>query len=280
MMRALVWQNILCRLGYAVPLVVLHDLGCLICGLGSPGPVPRGIAEPELCELWRQLLVEIAESDLVRAQAGWKHRDPMVGVVLARVLAGVVPQFPDDVRVLRPIELPTDAAHYARIEPSTAFTRYDQRQAIAWLHTLTHEPPAPAAGRRADRRRRPAPVRPVPRRPRRGGRGRRPRRPLQRHDQPGPRRRDRLLDGAAPVDPRGQARRRPAGVLDRRLRVDRAPRRHRRPRALPARPRRGHLRAEVRRRRALLLHPREADGERAAHPLRARRRLGLDARRA
>jgi hypothetical protein len=38
------------------------------------------------------------------------------------------------VRVLRPIELPTDAAHYARIEPSTAFTRYDQRQALAWLH--------------------------------------------------------------------------------------------------------------------------------------------------
>src|SRR5690349_18572437 len=117
LMRALVWQGILCRLGYAVPLVVLHDLGCLIVGLGSPGAVPRGIAEPELCEAWRQLLVEIAESDLVRAQAGWKHRDPMVGVVLARVLAGCVPQLPEDVRVLRPIELPTDAAHYARIEP-------------------------------------------------------------------------------------------------------------------------------------------------------------------
>ena len=137
MMRALSWQNILARLGYAVPLVVLHDLGCLIVGLGAPGPIPRGIAEPELCEVWRQLLVELAESDLVRAQAGWKHRDPMVGVVLARILAGLVPQLPDDVRVLRPIELPLDAVHYARIEPSTAFTRYDQRQALAWLHTLT-----------------------------------------------------------------------------------------------------------------------------------------------
>lgn len=137
MMRALSWQNILARLGYAVPLVVLHDLGCLIVGLGAPGPVPRGIAEPELCEVWRQLLVELSESDLVRAQAGWKHRDPMVGVVLARVLAGLVPQLPDEIRVLRPIELPLDAAHYARIEPSTAFTRYDQRQAIAWLTTLT-----------------------------------------------------------------------------------------------------------------------------------------------
>ena len=137
MMRALVWQGILSRLGVAVPLVVLHDLGCLITGLGGPGAVARGIAEPDLCEAWRQLLVEIGESDLVRAQAGWKHRDPMIGVVLARVFAPVVPQLPDDVRVLRPIELPVDAAHYARVEPSSAYTRYDQRQAVAWLQTLT-----------------------------------------------------------------------------------------------------------------------------------------------
>ena len=51
MMRALSWQNILARLGYTVPLMVLHDLGCLIVGLGTPSPVPRGIAEPELCEV-------------------------------------------------------------------------------------------------------------------------------------------------------------------------------------------------------------------------------------
>lgn len=137
MMRALVWQGILARLGVAVPLVVLHDLGCLITGLGSPGPVVKGIAESDLCEAWRGLLVEIAESDLVRAQAGWKHRDQMIGVVLARVFAPVIPQLPDDVRVLRPIELPVDAVHYARIEPSSAYTRYDQRQAIAWLQTMT-----------------------------------------------------------------------------------------------------------------------------------------------
>ncbi|WP_434416098.1 hypothetical protein [Nannocystis pusilla] len=137
MMRALVWQGILARLGVAVPLVILHDLGCLITGLGGPGPVVKGIAESELCEAWRGLLVELGESDLVRAQAGWKHRDQMIGVVLARVFAPVVPQLPDDVRVLRPIELPVDAVHYAKVEPSSAYTRYDQRQTIAWLQTLT-----------------------------------------------------------------------------------------------------------------------------------------------
>lgn len=137
MMRALVWQGILARLGVAAPLVAIHDLGCMITGLGGPGPVARGIAEPDLCEAWRQLLVELGESDIVRAQAGWKHRDPMIGVVLARIFAPIVPQLPDDVRVLRPIELPVDAAHYARVEPSSAYTRYDQRQALAWLQTMT-----------------------------------------------------------------------------------------------------------------------------------------------
>ena len=35
LMRAVAWQGILARLGYAVPLVVIHDLGCLIAGLGA-----------------------------------------------------------------------------------------------------------------------------------------------------------------------------------------------------------------------------------------------------
>ncbi len=137
LMRAIVWQSTLTRLGYAVPLVITHDLGCLITGLGSPGTVARGVAEPALCEAWRSLLVEMSEAELVRSQAGWKHRDPMIGVVLARLLGSVVPQLPDPVRVLRPIDLPTDGAHYARIEPTSAFTRYNQGQALSWLSTLT-----------------------------------------------------------------------------------------------------------------------------------------------
>ncbi|MCA9692469.1 MAG: hypothetical protein KC636_22920 [Myxococcales bacterium] len=137
LMRAVVWQSTLTRLGYAAPLVVTHDLGCLITGLGSPGAGVRGVAERELCEAWRALLIELSESELVRAQAGWKHRDPMVGVVLARILASAVPQLPDDVRVLRPIELPVDGVHYTRVDPTSAFTRYDQRQALAWIEALT-----------------------------------------------------------------------------------------------------------------------------------------------
>jgi hypothetical protein len=139
LMRAVSWHNSLARLGMAVPLVVVHDLGCLIAGLGRPASSVRGVGDPTICDGWRRLLVELADSELARTQAGWKHRDPMVGVVLARVLSSLVPQLPDDVRVLRAVALPVDVVHYSRVEPSTAFTRYDQSVAVTWLATLgTH----------------------------------------------------------------------------------------------------------------------------------------------
>src|SRR5690606_26835498 len=136
-MRAVAWHNALARLGYAVPLVAVHDLGGLIAGLGRPAAQIRGLGEGDTAERWRSLLVELAESELVRTQAGWKHRDPMVGVVLARVFSTVIPQLPEDVRVLRPSPLPVDVVQYARVEPSSAFNRYDQSVTLSWLTTIT-----------------------------------------------------------------------------------------------------------------------------------------------
>lgn len=138
LMRAVAWHNALARLGYAVPLVVVHDLGCLIAGLGRPSTQLRGLGDAEVCEGWRRLLVELADSELVRTQAGWKHRDPMVGVVLARVFSAVIPQLPEDVRVLRPAPLPVDVVQYTRVEPNSAYNRYDQSVAAAWLSTLVN----------------------------------------------------------------------------------------------------------------------------------------------
>lgn len=136
LMRAIAWHNVLARLGIAVPLVVVHDVGCLMCGLGRPASVSQGIGDPRLGEAWRLLLVELGETELMRAPAAWKHRDPMVGVVLARVLASIAPQLPEDARVARPRELPVDVIQYARIDPRSAFTRYDQEFALAWIRAM------------------------------------------------------------------------------------------------------------------------------------------------
>ncbi len=139
LMRAVAWHNVLAKLGLAVPLVVVHDVGCLICGLGRPASVTQGIGDARLGEAWRQLLVELGETDLVRQAAAWKHRDPMVGVVLARVLGAVGPQLPEDARLARTRELPIDVVQYARIDPRSAYTRYDQEQALSWIRTMcTH----------------------------------------------------------------------------------------------------------------------------------------------
>jgi len=136
LMRAVAWHNALARLGYAVPLVVVHDLGCLVAGLGRPASQLRGLGDPEIGEGWRRLMVELADAELMRSQAGWKHRDPMVGVVLARILSSIVPQLPEEVRVLRPSLLPVDVVQYTRVEPHSAWSRYDQGVATAWLRCM------------------------------------------------------------------------------------------------------------------------------------------------
>lgn len=137
LMRAVAWNNVLARLGIAAPLVVVHDIGSLLAGAARPTPVSRGLGDPRLGESWRTLLSEFAEAEVVRQQGGWKHRDEMIGVVLARILSSVVPQLPPDLRVRRPKELPVDLARYARVDPRSAFARYEQDYAIGWLRTIT-----------------------------------------------------------------------------------------------------------------------------------------------
>jgi hypothetical protein len=136
LMRAVAWHNVLARLGLAVPLLVVHDVGCLVAGLGRPAPVSQGVGDPRLGEAWRQLLVELADTEVVRSAAAWKHRDAMVGVVLARVLGSVVPQLPDDARLRKPEIMPVDVVQYARIDPRSAYTRYDQEAALAWVRVM------------------------------------------------------------------------------------------------------------------------------------------------
>jgi hypothetical protein len=137
LMRAVSWNNVLARLGIAAPLVVVHDIGCLVAGIGRPSALSRGLGDPKLGESWRELLVEFADADVVRTPAGWKHRDEMVGVVLARILRSVVPQLPQEIRVRRARELPVDVARYARMDPGSAYSRYEHAAAQAWLRTLT-----------------------------------------------------------------------------------------------------------------------------------------------
>ncbi|MGB1700773.1 MAG: hypothetical protein ACPHRO_12505, partial [Nannocystaceae bacterium] len=136
-MRAVNWHNVLVTLGLDVPLVITHDLGCLVAGLGTPALVVTGLGNLAVLDAWRLLLVEFAQTDIVRTHGAWKHRDAMVGVVVARVLGSVMLRVPAVHRGGSPLPLPTDALVYGRLDARVAFGRYEQVAAAAWMETMT-----------------------------------------------------------------------------------------------------------------------------------------------
>ncbi|MEE9384961.1 MAG: hypothetical protein V3V08_16270 [Nannocystaceae bacterium] len=139
LMRAVVWHNTLLRLGVHAPLVVVHDIGCVIVGVGQLAGSLRGMGEVASQESWRRLLLEILDTDLARAHAQWKHNDAMVAVVLARALRSIVAQLPEIARVGRLLPLPGDVAHYVQVDPQTAHTRHDQSALLGWMATLCEQ---------------------------------------------------------------------------------------------------------------------------------------------
>lgn len=136
-MRSINWHNVLAALGVDVPLVITHDLGCLIAGVGTPRLIATGMGSMAVNDAWRRLLLEFAQTDMVRDHGAWKHRDAMVGVVIARVLGSVAIRVPAEHRGGRAAQMPTDALVYSRLDPLVAFGRYEQGAAVAWMETLT-----------------------------------------------------------------------------------------------------------------------------------------------
>ncbi len=136
-MRAVNWHNVLVTLGLDVPFVITHDLGCLVAGAGSPSLVVTGLGNLAVLDAWRLLLGEFAQTDIVVHHGAWKHRDAMVGVVVARVLGSVMLRVPGVHRGGRPMALPTDALVYGRLNSRVAFGRYEQTAAVAWMETMT-----------------------------------------------------------------------------------------------------------------------------------------------
>ncbi len=135
-LRALAWQRTVAQLGVAVPLVVVHDVGGVLAGLGHLAPQRRGRARSEVARAWRRLLQDLEHTALARTPAAWKHRDAMVGVVLARVLGALLPQLPEAVRTASPRAASLDLQLLVRIDVADAFARRDTTDAQVWMDTL------------------------------------------------------------------------------------------------------------------------------------------------
>ncbi|HEY8086438.1 MAG TPA: hypothetical protein VIF09_01295, partial [Polyangiaceae bacterium] len=114
--RAVRWWRDLARLGVRLPLFVVHDVGLLYAApqdqfeLGPRQALASAAArEPRLGEAtkaYRDMLVEIGQSQAAEKARAMKLSDDLVVVVLARVLASVVQRAPQ--RAPWPETLPLD----------------------------------------------------------------------------------------------------------------------------------------------------------------------------
>ncbi len=136
LLRAMTWYNTLAKLGLAIPLVVLHDVGCVLTGIGSPSKRVRG-PDPSL-EVFRAFLADLATTSLARGSGGWKHKDSMVAMVLARVLQAAAPHVPLEGRMIRPHLLPEDVLQIARLDPERAHAKFGHEHAGYWMHAVAH----------------------------------------------------------------------------------------------------------------------------------------------
>ena len=97
LLRAAQWRNTLCRVGLAMPLWVVHDLGALL--VGPPGRIAARAAlgkqlaqNPALAAAyatWVATLEEVAATEMAVRSRGWRLTDDLVSVVLLRILSPI-----------------------------------------------------------------------------------------------------------------------------------------------------------------------------------------------
>ncbi len=119
-LAAAAWWNMLARLGFRLPLVVVHDLGLLLSRArqGSRREVvrtaPLGAGAAVLAR-YQTLLAAVAASEVIEDLGTAPLRDETVAVILARVIGDVYLRWPGRPRVLEMVELPMSSPSYERM---------------------------------------------------------------------------------------------------------------------------------------------------------------------
>jgi len=132
--QAVAWRNLLVRLGLAVPLVVVHDVGLVLTQqrAAQPPQIHEPVGALPLWDLrYRRLLQALAASEAAATLSSAPARDETVAVVMARLFKDVFLRWSG----LRPIEalpLPVSSAAYAELDlPPSSST--DLTSTVAFL---------------------------------------------------------------------------------------------------------------------------------------------------
>ena len=124
-LRALRWHEGLVRLGVVLPFALVHDIGLIFAAPREQLEIGPRVNHPalagrlrdlvRLAEMYREVLVELGESEAARRAAQLKMGDDLIVVVLSRVLGtvaartGVAPSYR--------AALPVDASLFDNLDP-------------------------------------------------------------------------------------------------------------------------------------------------------------------
>jgi hypothetical protein len=137
LVKAASWHNHLLRLGLALPLFVVHDLGLVLSGNGGlrtfteTGPAgDRG---------YRQLLSQLSEAELCKGNSSWRMRDDLVAVLLSKLLQGPWQRWSGRRSWVGSEALPLDPGTYANVDTTARFNEFDANPLYSFrLHLVTH----------------------------------------------------------------------------------------------------------------------------------------------
>jgi len=147
--RAAQWRNSLAKVGLAVPFWVVHDIGLLLVHAPSEIRIRRALEKVTLApeakaalEKWREILKEIAQTEMVERSRSWKLSDALVVVVLLRVLGPVFERHLGPGRRPTAVPLPIDPDVYTGLDNRllALFTGAgDRRGDWSFLYHLVNE---------------------------------------------------------------------------------------------------------------------------------------------
>jgi hypothetical protein len=138
------WWNLLARLGFRMPLVVVHDLGLLLSGgrLARSREVRRegmlgGVGAP-IMGRYQALLSRVAETETIDELGAAPLRDETLAVILARMVGDLYLRWPGRPRLEATGELPASSSAY-ELERAVLARIHDPAWALTFIQRLVEQ---------------------------------------------------------------------------------------------------------------------------------------------
>ncbi|MCB9595791.1 MAG: hypothetical protein H6719_23920 [Sandaracinaceae bacterium] len=149
-LRAAHWRNALAKVGLAVPLWAVHDIGALATADGGGAPIAiRRAAEAtplappvrQALEIWLDTIKEISEAEVMEKSRGWRLTDELISVLLLKILGPIYERHLGPGRRPVGVPLPLDPEVYRDLDPQlpNLFAAHDRSDDLRFLSHVASE---------------------------------------------------------------------------------------------------------------------------------------------